>query len=316
MHRRPLAYFLLRSSFFLVGLVLTLAASEGVSRRILRDFRARGVIGTEVASAVRRSQMFNDRVTSVYLGDSVAHQLLAPGTEPGPTVRFLAANQAISVAGQCYLLENALRAYPKLQDVYLLYIPGCFNNNLPRELSHDYFCGYFHSPEQVREVFAVKHDFGLSAAHVGRMLLPNLMMQNSMWWRTSEGDKRPSQPAGGAYLTQAPPDPEPLLAWLTRCFSSGPEPPLTPAGSYGTTLPPVSSYYLEKMRRDCRSHGVRLHILPCPLSTREVFLDPQHVYDAAPLRVEPRLLVDAVHFHKEFVPEWRARIIEAYKLPL
>jgi hypothetical protein len=103
---------------------------------------------------------------------------------------------------------------------------------------------------------------------------------------------------------------------LTRAFATEPQPPAQPAGTYGAALSTVSRYFLEKMRLECRDHNVRLHILPCPLSTQETFADPQSVFDAPPLRVEPRLLIDAVHFQSQYIPQWRRRLIDAYKLPL
>jgi hypothetical protein len=273
------------------------------------------MFGPEVFRTIRRSRVPDRRVNILFLGDSVARQLFTPGTEPGPRVRFLPTNQAISLAGQCYMLEDAVNACPAVTDVFLFYIPGCFANNLPPQLSHDYLCGYYHSPSQVLEIFRVKHDWDLSIAHVGRMLLPNLMMANSVW-QTSRIPPAQDSPVPESPASPPPSGRDPLLSLLARCFATAADPPSPPAGSYGPALPPVSQYFLRKMRTICRERGIRLHVLPCPLSTTEQFSDSQHVYDAPPLRVDPVVLADAVHFQAGFISEYRRRVILAYSLPL
>src|SRR5207244_3782124 len=83
-----------------------------------------------------------------------------------------------------------------------------FANNLPRELSRDYFCGFFHRPDQVREIFRLKNDFELTASHIGRCLIPNLMAANSSWHPVPTGAAQ--TPVAIAPGGVAPPDPAPL----------------------------------------------------------------------------------------------------------
>lgn len=313
--QRGVGVFFRTSACFLLGLFLTLWCCDRLIGAHLRR-QAMRPRGSEVLRATIRARSGNGAVRAIYLGDSVARQLFTPGTEPAPDVKFLATNQAMSLAGQCYLLEESLAANPHLQDVYLLYIPGCFSNNLPVDLSRDYLCAYFHRPDQVAEVFAVKHDVRLTAAHIGRMLLPNLMIENSALDPSAGPAASPPsiRPATAAFVAQPSAGREPLFSVLELIWKRPPESPPPVAGSYGADLSPVSRYFLNKMRGLCAAHRVKLHVLPCPLSTAETFSDPCHVYDAAPLRVDPKLLVDAVHFRAPYVQEYRRRVVEAYAL--
>ena len=313
-NRGEVAAFMRTSAMFLTGLVVTLFICDRVLGLYLRQHATKDGILRPVTTA----SVPDDKVRYIFLGDSVARQLFPPGSENAEQIRFLTTNQALSVAGQCYLMEDAMRSCPNVSDVYLLYIPGCFSNNLPPPLSREYLCGYFHSAPQVAEIFRVKHDVSLSAAHVGRMLLPNLMLENS--FRNHAAAPPQSQAlveSGGRFaVTQPDITGEPLLALLQRWWSPSPSSPATPAGTYGPQLSPVSEYFLAKMRADCASRNVKLHVLPCPLSTAEVYEDSQHIFEMPPMRVDPKLLVDAVHFQRKYVAEYRRKVIEYYYLPI
>jgi hypothetical protein len=311
---RGLREFAKTSAIFLISLIATLFLCDRlVGIHLRRHATADGILRTVIASSVP-----GERVHAIILGDSVARQLFPPGSEPQPGVRFLTTNQALSVAGQYYLMEDALQACPNASAVYLLYIPGCFANNLPPPLSREYLCGYFHSPRQVAEVFKVKGDFALSAAHVGRMLLPNLMLENSFRNHAAAPPQPEAPTAGNGRFAVMQPDmgAEPLFALLERWRPPSPDLPPSPAGSYGPALPPVSEYFLAKMRADCRRRNVTLHVLPCPLSNVETYKDPQRIYQMLPMRVDPALLVDAVHFQRKYVAEYRQKVIDYYHLPI
>jgi hypothetical protein len=266
---------------------------------------------------IGRAQKTPPEVRTIFLGDSVARQLLMPGTEPRSDVRFLTANQAISLAGQCRLLEMAFDADPAIRDVYLVYIPGCFDNNLSPRFSHDYYCGYFHRPRDVLEVFRLKHDAHLTASHVGRLLMPNLMLANSCWNAGNAGSNGRAAPtAAMGAIRPAPPEPEPILSVMDWMMGKSPELPEPRAGSYGKDLPPVSLHFFEKMKSLCYSHGAQLHLIPSPLSSAERFSDPQNLYEVQPMRVNSSMLMDAVHLAPSHVEATRRRMIAAYHLPL
>jgi len=311
---RPVLGFLKTAILFSLGLLIVILFCDW--RIGLHFYHTHGedVIGTDVYHGVNRANTLPPSVRTVYLGDSVAHQLFMPGTEPSPDVRFLTTNQAISMAGQYYLLQTAFRNDPSIHTVYFFYIPGCFGNNLPPRLSHDYFCGYFHRLDEVIEIFRLKHDSQLTASHLGRWLMPKLMMANSMWNRGD--DEAPDLATPTTPIAQSAPDPEPVLSLLDHCFGKIPDGPEPPAGSYGQSLPVISNYFLTKMRALCKAHRAILHVLPCPLSTREHFEDAQHIFEQAPMRVDPELLIDAVHFKSQYIGEVRRKVIAFYHLPL
>src|SRR4051812_45250737 len=97
--------FFTTSLLFLLGLAATVfAADQFLGWRIARHHGS-GKIGPDVYAVVERLRRTDAAVRVVYLGDSVARQMFRPGTEARADVRFLASNQAISMAGQFYLLE-------------------------------------------------------------------------------------------------------------------------------------------------------------------------------------------------------------------
>jgi aspartate carbamoyltransferase catalytic subunit len=64
-----------------------------------------------------------------------------------------------------------------VEEVYLVHVVGVWTNDLDSIYTNDYFCGHFHRPGQIAKVWRLKRDVKLSAAHVSRSLLPNLLAQ-------------------------------------------------------------------------------------------------------------------------------------------
>ncbi|MDB5332966.1 MAG: hypothetical protein JWP03_4117 [Phycisphaerales bacterium] len=310
------------SAAFLAGFLAAALAFDRAMARHLRTTNQEGNLGSEVYTAAQQAGKRDARVRTIVLGDSVSHQLFNPGTEPdlrSGRVRFLSSNQAISAAGQYYLMEDALRHYPKLKDVYLFYLPGAWANDLPPALTHDYFCAFFHRADQVVEVFAVKRDFALSAAHAGRWLLPHVMEANSLSrpaFVFQSGVPRAS-PGAQAGTAPPPPDPEPLMTALSR-LCAPPAPAIIPPrpGMSPIVMSPVSAHYLAKMHAACKAHGATLHVLPCPVSTLTPFDDAERIYDAPIIYVDPEKLMDPVHFKPKYVPEARELVMTTYGVDL
>jgi hypothetical protein len=125
----------------------------------------------------------------------------------------------------------------------------------------------------------------------------------------------------GAPSGPARPDAERLLTELSDLFKppAGAIPELE-AGRRAVVLSPVSQYYLAKLRADCRARGVRLHVLPCPVSNernRVEYVDIDKIYDGPMLGDIPaEHFGDSVHLKREYVIPVRARMIELYRLPL
>src|SRR5207302_7230233 len=108
------------------------------------------------------------------------------------------------------------------------------------------YCGYFHRPRDVLEIWRLKHDAHLTAAHVGRCLMPNLMLANSCWNRGIDIQSGSTDPLDA--IRPPPPDPEPILSVVDWAFGKSPDPPEPRAGTYGAALPVVSEHYLSKMK--------------------------------------------------------------------
>lgn len=331
--RRPLAakrrapglrQFVKVSALFLLGLLVCVAVAEWEVGRQIRRTRARGILGgVDVYPARRQAQKPAPHARAIFIGDSVARQLFMPAKEPNDAVRFVASNQAISMAGQYYMLEETLSHCPSARDVYLMYYPGSFGNGLPPMLSHDYYCGYFHRPSQVIETFRVTHDTSLLVAHIGRMLLPNLMAANSAkhiadGTRNSFGQPIDTQPAPkpGEGFAQLSADREPLLDIAAAVI-----PPATPVPPHAWTTPPgmqpvqvstVSRCYLARMRALCQAKGIALHVLPAPCSDVVSWFDGDHVYDAPIVYFPHTQYHDAMHFEPPYIASARARIAREY----
>lgn len=310
-----MAKFLQTSLAFIAGLLCVLIGVDRfLGRRMAKGWGSASV-APEVYLSVAHAGQFSTRVRTIYLGDSVAHQMFRPFTEPRRDERYLACNQAISVAGQYFLLKDALKHCPHARDAYLFYYPGSFENDLGPPLANDYFCGFFHKPAQIRDVFEATHDVRLTAVQIGRLLLPNILEANS--------NNRPmeiwSPVGGGGTVAGGGLGPEPLLTLINRVTGGARTPapplPLDAQGRRPVMLSEVSRYFLPQMRALCRARGVTLHVLPCPCSDAIPFVDQAGVYDR-PILCEPHQeFVDQIHLFRQFVDPVRNRLIAAYGLP-
>lgn len=276
--------FLLRATIF-SGLLLCLTiALELVLARVNRNTHGQFRVGEDVYRVLEAADAPHPQVTTLYLGDSVARQIFTLHTEPSPKLLYLPANQAISLAGQYCLLQKVLPHAPLLRHVYLFYTPRSWANNLDQIFTHDYFCGYFHNPALVWEIWNLQHDRQLTEAHVGRMLLPNIMAENSYLNRSQSNYGVPIVPV-----------------------TSGPE---------KHPLSKPSKYFVEKMKDLCRQHQLTLTILPCPcMGKPEQFAELNAIYDAPITFYDPDLfLPDRIHFKKANVGPMRERVIEQFHL--
>lgn len=305
----------LKTSFaFVLGLMITLAVAERFLGWRMARLHGQLSVSPEIYVAIERASEPSQAVHSIVLGDSVAHQLFPPGSARGADERFLTCNQAGSLAAQYYILADALRSFPELHEVYLLYYPGSFENDLGPPYANDYFCGFFHSPAEIHEVFEVKRDARLTLAQIGRLLLPNILAVNSYnrpmaWQRVGTWS--------GAAPTIAAPAREPLADLLDRWW--GHKPPVTPpphtAVGRPVFLSRVSQYYLPKMRQLCRAHGVSFHVLPCPCSAAEPFDDVEHIYERPIIYLPAEEFGDGIHVREPFRAALRERLIAEDHLP-
>jgi hypothetical protein len=108
------------------------------------------VNGNEVYFSITKSKVIK-KVTLLIIGDSVGKQLYDNNTY-NDDVYSLTCNQAISMAGYYFLLENFIsRNRRKLPEkVILIAAPITFRNNLNQVYSYHYFLKPFYKPEYAK----------------------------------------------------------------------------------------------------------------------------------------------------------------------
>jgi len=314
--RAQLRRFLRVAAGFISGLVLVVWATDFLLGVRNAADHGKKMIGSEVYQAIEAARRPGPEVTTLVMGDSVARQLFRPGTEPRADVRYVTSNYAIAVAGQYYLLEEALKHCPNVRSVEMLLVVGVWGHDLGPPYTDDYFCGHFHSAAQVAEVWRLKHDVRLTTTHAARWLLPNLLAENAV--------RRPQGPAEPA------PQGQPMHGWLTP---TGGEPVLTlaakvlpprqpyvmpydktPAGEVLVPLSPVSKHYLDKMRSLCREKGVRLRVLPGPCVTPPRYFDNKGIYDGQFVYVDESILSDGTHVKPQYLEQVRTEVMTVHGL--
>jgi hypothetical protein len=246
--RSDLKRFAATAALFCAGLTVATACAEIAAGRFMASRRSVAPVGSEVYVAQSLARTGDSRVKALMIGDSVARQLFPPGSEPNTSIRFLTTNQAVSLAGQYYLLRDALDAHTNVRRIILFYNPRAWSNNLDQVYTHDYFCGFFHRPDEIREVFGVTRNWGLLGAHVGRALLPNLAESNS-WMSMSQARVLP---------------------------------PIKMANDKAVVFPvsDVSRHFLGRIHEIAERRGISLQIYPGPVSDEFVYRDEFRLYDA------------------------------------
>jgi hypothetical protein len=299
---------------------LLFAVDRYLGRDIVRR-HGQGMIGADVYEVVNeRAKQPDNRVTTLYLGDSVARQFFRAGHEPSPHLRYLTTNQAISLAGQFYLLRDALASFPNARHVRFVYTPKSWTNDLSGPFVHDYFCAFFHRGDEVAEVFRVKRDLTLSAAHAGRWLLPNLMMANSgsnLHMQSGNADwLEPPLLAAPLSTAGSGASGEPLL-WAASRLLWKIDPPLAPAQKIDrerVIVSDVSWYFLGRMKDLCRARGIELRVLPGPCVASRALTSGPSPYDAPEWILPAEDFRDGVHIKPALLDAVRQQIMARYDL--
>lgn len=104
------------------------------------------IYGYEVYHSIKKSLQKKTNTNVLILGDSVAKQLY-DNNDYNDSIYSLACNQAISVAGQYFLLHNFLSKHEDKEklDIILIYLPLSFNNNLDQKYTFQYFVKPFYN---------------------------------------------------------------------------------------------------------------------------------------------------------------------------
>jgi hypothetical protein len=318
------------SAAFCAGLVVVLFAVDFLLGRHFARHHGRGdIIGDDVYEVVHvRALRHDDRITTLFLGDSVARQFYYPTHEPPQSpLRYLTSNQAIGVAGQYYLLRDALVAAPHTKRVFLLYTPRSFGNNLDPPLAYDYFCQFFHRPDEIAQVFVVKRDAQLTAVQIGRWMLPNLIAMNRLsdlrlrspegeWFSAASNDATNNNAAsqttgaGGESVLDA-------AAAVTRWIWPPPfnvTPPTSQKDRKPIPMSAVSAYFLTQIRLLCESKGIELRVIPCPCTDARRFIEQPTPFDAPIWYLPADEFRDAIHLKPEFIEARRGEFVTRYGL--
>jgi len=99
--------------------------------------------GNETYFAIEKSKTKN-KAKILLLGDSVGGQLF-PNNQQFDNINSLATNQAISMAGQYFLLKNYLSVGNTIDKLVMLFAPDTFKNNLNQVYTYHYFLKPFYN---------------------------------------------------------------------------------------------------------------------------------------------------------------------------
>lgn len=235
--------------------------------------------------------------TTLILGDSVGRQFFNPEYQEESTVCcYLATNQAVTVAGNCILLQRFLENNPGLQKVYYVLRPDSLKGGVNFTYTYSYFVTplfneSYHQYLDPETVEGIEDVFGKVCAE---KWFPKWMMAKypkmlEMYNHTCDS-----------------------LWKLRREMGSGKQ------------MPDMSVSYLTKMKQICDEHGVELHLICVPLPEGYAFdLDSfekemrdaglESLYEEYVLDWQyagKDAFVDGIHLTKEYLNENREKYIE------
>lgn len=104
------------------------------------------VHGHEVYTSIKKSKE-KTKIKKLIIGDSTANQLYNTETDTTSSIYSLTCNQAIGIVGHFFLLNNYLKAGNHPEDVYMIYSPLGFWDNLDQIYTYHYFLKPFYNEE-------------------------------------------------------------------------------------------------------------------------------------------------------------------------
>lgn len=148
------------SSFVIKGLLFSLPIGVFYTARatiMLSDGKyMKELHGHEVYAAIEKSKK-KTRIKKLIIGDSTANQLYNTETDTTSVIFSLTCNQAIGLVGHYCLINNYLKAGNRPEDVYMIYSPLSFWDNLDQVYTYHYFLKPFYKDEyknlMTRQVF-------------------------------------------------------------------------------------------------------------------------------------------------------------------
>ena len=138
---KQLQLFCLKSCLFVVSAVLlSYICNIDTLKAYLPCFG-----GGEVYRAILKSKK-KVSFRKLLIGDSTAGQFFDNRNED-EDYYSLACNQAVSICGQFFLLDNFLKAGNRPEEVYMLFTPESFNDNVNQTITYHYFLKPFYREE-------------------------------------------------------------------------------------------------------------------------------------------------------------------------
>ena len=229
--------------------------------------------GAETYESIRRAETPGAH-RLIVTGDSVCHQLLLVQTPPDSL--NLSCNWAVTVAGQYMLAHEALKHTTGVQEVILAYQPTDFQDGLTRINTYHYFVKPFYPRAEFRELMSPAIMAELDKRPLFRLSLLPMFRYTGMLDSVNYTDH---SPVSFRYIS------------------------------------PLAAEYLRRYAEMCRTAGIRFRVISTPISTasgydEKVFLQEvaaaklQDIfagYTATIRYVPPEVLVDGIHFKKEFI---------------
>jgi hypothetical protein len=258
--------FLRRAPVFLVTLAAAVIGVEALAeRRIAAD--PSDLVGVEIYNVIRHAAEPCPDVERVYIGDSVARQFFPPGGEPHSRVRFLTTNATISLAGDFFLAEDAFRHCPNARDIVIVSRPEKLKINLDPADQQDYFSAFFHRPDEISELWRVKHDRRLAVAQMVHAALPGIMAINNLWRQSPR-----------ALTRNNPVHPRDVILVPTP-----------------VALSPIAAHFLPRLRSLAAARGGRVRVVSVPLPDTEPWADSARIFDDQIMYLARGTFGDGVH---------------------
>ncbi len=210
-----------------------------------------------------------DGTTVLIIGDSVCHQLFNGLQEYNDDMTIIGSNGAITMAGQYILTRLYLDAHPDAEDVYLFVLPECLERTFDTTFGYSYTVLPFVETDTMSLLDEDTRD--IMADAYGSFFV---------------------EPRGAGLIYGSAVN---RKLYLNMIRSLGP--------GYIQEYPlEIADRYVCKINDICMEHGVRFHLLPCPVSeTKKAQVDAlRELYECSPIYgISPNYINDVYYYQSE-----------------
>jgi len=125
--------------YFISIILIILGTLEYLSQRTANKFRTTADYKTHISESTQ-----SDKIDTIFLSDSVSNIPMSKYIL-NENILDLTTNQAISLAGNYFLLKRYLDMHKAPKNLYLFFIPNLMTNQLKGKLTYLYFTTVFHN---------------------------------------------------------------------------------------------------------------------------------------------------------------------------